>query len=78
MREDRSQVHSRARSPRSAASRTMSSEVTNGMECGVGLNFNDMKEGDVIEAFTTERTASDLGALVHGKPAAAVPETTTA
>ena len=46
-------------------------EVTNGMECGVGLNFNDMKEGDVIEAFTTERTASDLGALVHGKPAAA-------
>ena len=53
-------------------------EVTNGMECGVGLNFNDMKEGDVIEAFTTERTASDLGALVHGKASAAVPETTTA
>jgi translation initiation factor IF-2 len=49
-------------------------EVTNGMECGVGLNFNDMKEGDVIEAFTTERTASDLGALVNARP---VPETTT-
>jgi translation initiation factor IF-2 len=45
-------------------------EVTNGMECGIGLNFNDIKEGDVIEAFTTERTASDLGALVSARPAA--------
>ncbi len=27
-------------------------EVTNGMECGIGLgNFNDIKEGDLIEAF---------------------------
>ena len=42
-------------------------EVTNGMECGIGLNFNDIKEGDVIEAFTTERTASDLGALVSAR-----------
>jgi translation initiation factor IF-2 len=49
-------------------------EVTNGMECGVGLNFNDMKEGDLIEAFTTERTASDLGTLISARPA---PETTS-
>jgi translation initiation factor IF-2 len=39
-------------------------EVTNGMECGVGVQgFNDLKEGDFIEAFTTERMASDLGLL---------------
>ena len=39
-------------------------EVTNGMECGVGVHgFSDLKEGDVIDAFTTERMASDLGAL---------------
>ncbi len=31
-------------------------EVKSGMECGVGLeNFNDIKVGDVIEAFVTER-----------------------
>jgi translation initiation factor IF-2 len=30
-------------------------EVTNGMECGIGLgNFSDLKEGDIIEAFSTE------------------------
>ena len=39
-------------------------EVTNGMECGIGLGgFNDLKEGDLIEAFSTEKLASDLGAL---------------
>ena len=39
-------------------------EVTNGMECGVGVaGFGDLKEGDVLEAFSTERIASDLGAL---------------
>ena len=39
-------------------------EVTNGMECGIGFgNFSDLKEGDIIDAFTTERMASDLGAL---------------
>lgn len=42
-------------------------EVTNGMECGLGINFADLKEGDVIEAFTTERIASDLGARVSDK-----------
>jgi translation initiation factor IF-2 len=43
-------------------------EVTNGMECGVGLGgFNDLKEGDMIEAFTTEKLAADLGALTSAK-----------
>jgi translation initiation factor IF-2 len=32
------------------------SEVTRGYECGIGIqNFNDVKVGDVIEAFVTER-----------------------
>ena len=39
-------------------------EVSNGMECGIGLgNFTDIKEGDIIEAFSTEKLAADLGAL---------------
>jgi translation initiation factor IF-2 len=39
-------------------------EVTSGMECGIGLGgFSDLKEGDLIEAFTTEKLAADLGAL---------------
>jgi translation initiation factor IF-2 len=39
-------------------------EVTNGMECGIGLGgFSDLKEGDLIEAFSTEKLAADLGAL---------------
>src|SRR6266571_2998919 len=34
------------------------SEVRNGMECGINIaNFNDVKKGDVIEAFVTERIA---------------------
>ena len=34
------------------------SEVKAGFECGVSLaNFNDIKPGDVIEAFVTERMA---------------------
>jgi translation initiation factor IF-2 len=29
-------------------------EVASGFECGIGLeNYNDVKEGDVIEAYTT-------------------------
>jgi translation initiation factor IF-2 len=44
-------------------------EVTNGMECGIGLaNFTDLKEGDIIEALTTERIASDLGTRVIDRP----------
>ena len=39
-------------------------EVTNGAEFGIGIaNFSDLKEGDVFEAFSTERLAADLGAL---------------
>jgi translation initiation factor IF-2 len=37
-------------------------EVTNGMECGVGISgFNDLKVGDTVEAFVTERVAAVLG-----------------
>jgi len=43
-------------------------EVASGMECGIGLgNFNDLKEGDLIESFSTERLAADLGALTSAK-----------
>jgi len=43
-------------------------EVTNGMECGIGLaNFSDIKEGDIVEAFGTEKLAADLGALTSAK-----------
>jgi len=43
-------------------------EVTNGMECGIGLSgFNDLKEGDLIEAFSTEKLAADLGARTSTK-----------
>jgi translation initiation factor IF-2 len=38
------------------------SEVRNGMECGINIqNFNDVKKGDVIEAFVTERVAAEIG-----------------
>jgi translation initiation factor IF-2 len=43
-------------------------EVTNGMECGIGIaNFADIKEGDLIEAFSTEKLAADLGQLTSAK-----------
>ncbi len=36
------------------------SEVKTGFECGVSLaNFADIKPGDVIEAFVTERVATE-------------------
>ncbi len=36
-------------------------EVTNGLECGIGLeNFNDVKPGDVVEAFEIEEIARRL------------------
>jgi translation initiation factor IF-2 len=39
------------------------SEVAKGYECGIGIqNFNDVKVGDVIEAFVTERVLADVGA----------------
>ncbi|HTV82579.1 MAG TPA: translation initiation factor IF-2 [Acidobacteriaceae bacterium] len=38
-------------------------EVTNGMECGVSLsNYSDVKVGDTIEAFVTEKVAAVLTA----------------
>jgi translation initiation factor IF-2 len=37
------------------------SEVKSGMECGITLeNFGDIKQGDIIEAFVTERVASEV------------------
>ncbi len=36
-------------------------EVTNGMECGIAIqNYNDIKVGDVIEAFVTEKIAAEM------------------
>jgi translation initiation factor IF-2 len=38
-------------------------EVTNGMECGVGVSsFGDIQVGDTIEAFVTEKVAAELTA----------------
>jgi translation initiation factor IF-2 len=35
-------------------------EVSNGMECGISIaNYGDIKKGDVIEAFVTERIAAE-------------------
>src|SRR5207247_8622639 len=43
------------------------SEVTRGYECGIGIqNFNDVKIGDTIEAFVTEKVMADVGALGVG------------
>jgi translation initiation factor IF-2 len=37
------------------------SEVKSGMECGVTLqNYADVKQGDIIEAFVTERVANEV------------------
>jgi translation initiation factor IF-2 len=37
------------------------SEVRNGMECGISIaNYGDIKIGDVIEAFVTERIAAEV------------------
>jgi len=37
------------------------SEVKSGMECGVTLqNYSDVKQGDIIEAFVTERVANEV------------------
>jgi translation initiation factor IF-2 len=38
------------------------SEVRSGYECGIGIaGYNDIKVGDNIEAFTTEKVAADIG-----------------
>ncbi|PYY11000.1 MAG: translation initiation factor IF-2, partial [Acidobacteria bacterium] len=42
------------------------SEVRNGMECGIGIaGYGDIKVGDVIEAFSTQKVA---GELISTKP----------
>ncbi|MGB8481873.1 MAG: translation initiation factor IF-2 [Acidobacteriaceae bacterium] len=47
------------------------SEVRNGMECGISIqNFNDIKVGDVIEAFTAEKIAANIGTALVDTPAA--------
>jgi translation initiation factor IF-2 len=36
-------------------------EVAQGYECGIGIeNYNDVKVGDVIEAFSQESVAREL------------------
>jgi translation initiation factor IF-2 len=36
-------------------------EVASGYECGIGLeNYNDIKQGDIIEAFEMEKIAATL------------------
>ncbi len=40
------------------------SEVRSGMECGMAIqNFGDVKVGDMIEAFSSEKIAAELGTL---------------
>jgi translation initiation factor IF-2 len=37
------------------------SEVKSGMECGITIeNYGDVKQGDIIEAFVTERVATEV------------------
>ena len=37
------------------------SEVRNGMECGISIaNYGDIKAGDMIEAFVTEKVAAEV------------------
>jgi translation initiation factor IF-2 len=48
-------------SSRSSASRTTSSEVKEGFECGIKLkNYNDIKEGDQLEFFEIKEIARTL------------------
>ena len=57
----------KARSARCAASRTTSREVKAGFECGIGFEkFNDIKVGDVIEAFAVERVAATASGVANG------------
>jgi translation initiation factor IF-2 len=50
------------------------SEVRAGFECGIGIDrFNDVKIGDVIEAFMMEKVAARLQEEMAAKPPAAGP-----
>jgi translation initiation factor IF-2 len=45
------------------------SEVRSGMECGISIaNFNDVKVGDILEAFTAEKIAADIGTALVDAP----------
>jgi translation initiation factor IF-2 len=47
-------------------------EVRQGVECGIDLgSFKDIQVGDIIEAFTTERLAAELGQTAAERKAAA-------
>jgi len=47
-------------------------EVRQGVECGIDLgSFKDVQVGDLIEAFTTERLAAELGQTAAERKAAA-------
>ena len=51
---------SRARSDRCERFKDDAREVRNGMECGIGIaGYSDIKVGDVIEAFVTEKMAAE-------------------
>ena len=48
------------------------SEVRSGMECGIDLgSFRDVRVGDTIDAFSTERMAAELGENLADRRAAA-------
>ena len=43
-------------------------EVREGFECGMGIaNFNDIKVGDVIEAYKVEEVARTLAGVGEGR-----------
>jgi translation initiation factor IF-2 len=43
-------------------------EVRAGQECGIGIaNFNDVKVGDSLESFSSEKVAAELGEVVGAK-----------
>ena len=55
-------------------------EVATGFECGIGLeNYNDLKPGDIIEAYQIEMISPELDALLaSGKqPVALTQESST-
>ena len=52
----------RARSPRSNASRTTSPKSATASNCGIDLaGHKDIRVGDIIETYTTEQLADELG-----------------
>ena len=54
------------------------SEVRAGMECGIDLGQRDIRAGDMIEAFATEKLADELGGNVADMKAAAAKQAAAA